>query len=129
MADRGGPDPIDVAVGARICIQRRWRDLSQTALADALGITFQQVQKYEKGTNRVSASMLVKAAATLGTTVGSLVGEDGSAEIESVIVSQLSVPGAMELLSAFDGIADAEARRSILTLAASLGRSAGKAAA
>ena len=55
---RQGPDPIDVAVGARVRIRRRWLGFSQTQLATALGITFQQVQKYERGANRVSASML-----------------------------------------------------------------------
>ena len=96
VVNRDGPDPIDVAVGARIRIRRRWMNLSQTSLADALGITFQQVQKYEKGTNRVSASMLVRAAATLETSVGALVGEDGSAVIENAIVSQLATPGAVK---------------------------------
>ncbi len=71
---RQGPDPIDVAVGAHIRIRRRWLGFSQTKLADALGITFQQVQKYERGANRVSASMLVKIAAKLETTVAALVG-------------------------------------------------------
>ena len=52
---RQGPDPIDVAVGARVRIRRRWLGFSQTQLANALGITFQQVQKYERGSNRVSA--------------------------------------------------------------------------
>jgi transcriptional regulator with XRE-family HTH domain len=72
-----GPDPIDVAVGERLRIRRRWMGLSQTHLAQALGLTFQQIQKYEKGKNRVSASMLVKAAAALETSVAYLVDEDG----------------------------------------------------
>src|SRR3569832_372500 len=77
MAEKSNPDPIDVAVGARIRIRRRWLGLSQTDLAKALGITFQQVQKYEKGANRVSASMQVKITAKQETTVTALVGEDG----------------------------------------------------
>src|SRR5580692_10124503 len=81
---RQGPDPIDVAVGARVRIRRRWLGLSQTQLANALGITFQQVQKYERGANRVSASMLVKIAAKLETTVAALVGEDGQAPVEAI---------------------------------------------
>lgn len=52
------PDPTDTYVGARVRMRRLMLDLSQTHLADALGITFQQVQKYEKGRNRVSASRL-----------------------------------------------------------------------
>jgi transcriptional regulator with XRE-family HTH domain len=53
------PDPIDVAVGARLKFKRQLMNVSQTKLADHLGITFQQVQKYEKGTNRISASRLL----------------------------------------------------------------------
>jgi len=50
--------PIDTYVGARIRMRRHMLGMTQTALANALGLTFQQVQKYEKGTNRVSASKL-----------------------------------------------------------------------
>jgi transcriptional regulator with XRE-family HTH domain len=113
---REGPDPIDVAVGARIRIRRRWLGFSQTQLANALGITFQQVQKYERGANRVSASMLVKIAAKLETSVAALVGEDGQAPVEAVVYAQLATPGATELLAAFAGIADGEARRALLTI-------------
>lgn len=60
------PDPIDVEVGAKIKTRRRLLGMSQDTLADKLGVTFQQVQKYEKGTNRVSASRLVVIANTLG---------------------------------------------------------------
>ncbi|HWA61144.1 MAG TPA: helix-turn-helix transcriptional regulator [Caulobacteraceae bacterium] len=118
--NRDGPDPIDVAVGARIRIRRRWLGLSQTQLANALGITFQQVQKYERGANRVSASMLVKIAAKLETTVAALVGEDGSAPVEAIIYAQLATPGATDLLAAFAKISDGEARRALLTIAESL---------
>ena len=117
---RQGPDPIDVAVGARIRIRRRWLGFSQTQLANALGITFQQVQKYERGANRVSASMLVKIATKLETTVAALVGEDGQAPVEAIIYAQLSTPGATELLAAFAKIDDGETRRALLTLAQGL---------
>ena len=113
---RQGPDPIDVAVGARIRIRRRWLGFSQTQLANALGITFQQVQKYERGANRVSASMLVKIAGKLETTVAALVGEDGQAPVEAIIYAQLSTPGATELLAAYAQISDGEARRALLTI-------------
>jgi transcriptional regulator with XRE-family HTH domain len=72
---RDGPDPIDLAVGAAVRARREALGVSQTALADALGLTFQQVQKYERGRNRMSASALVRTAAALGTSVGVLVGE------------------------------------------------------
>jgi transcriptional regulator with XRE-family HTH domain len=67
--DRGGPNPIDIHVGHRIRERRRHLGLSQGDLARALGITFQQVQKYERGANRVSMSRAVEAAQTLGVTV------------------------------------------------------------
>ena len=111
------PDQIDIAVGARVRIRRRWLGLSQTQLAQASGITFQQVQKYERAANRISASRLVQIAATLKTTVAALVGEDGSAPVESFIYAQLAVPGALELLEAFAGIKDGGARRAVLALA------------
>jgi transcriptional regulator with XRE-family HTH domain len=65
MASKGYPNPIDVHVGARIRLRRTLLGISQTALADAIGLTFQQVQKYEKGTNRVSSSRLVDMANAL----------------------------------------------------------------
>jgi len=117
---RQGPDPIDVAVGARIRIRRRWLGFSQTQLANSLGITFQQVQKYERGANRVSASMLVKIAAKLETSVAALVGEDGQQPVEAIIYAQLATPGATDLLAAFAQIQDGEARRALLTVAEGL---------
>jgi transcriptional regulator with XRE-family HTH domain len=60
------PHPIDVHVGSRIRSGRNMIDMSQATLADALHLTFQQVQKYEKGTNRISSSKLQLIANTLG---------------------------------------------------------------
>jgi len=64
------PDPVDVHVGMRMRTRRQQLGQSQTALADALGITFQQVQKYERAANRISASMLHRAAAFQDVPVG-----------------------------------------------------------
>ena len=58
MATKKEPNPIDKHVGGRVRMRRLMLSMSQTNLADALGLTFQQVQKYEKGTNRISASRL-----------------------------------------------------------------------
>jgi ribosome-binding protein aMBF1 (putative translation factor) len=66
MASKGFPNPIDVHVGARIRLRRTLLGISQTTLAEALGLTFQQVQKYERGGNRVSSSRLVDMANALG---------------------------------------------------------------
>jgi len=118
IASIDGPDPIDVAIGARLRVQRLCLGISQGDLAQALGITFQQVQRYERGTNRLSASMLVKASAKLRTTVAALVGEAGSPD--SAVLSQLAAPRAAEMLAAYAQISDSDVRRSLLELAASL---------
>ena len=54
----GQPHPVDIHVGKRLVLARKLKGLSQSQLGDALGVTFQQVQKYERGTNRVSASSM-----------------------------------------------------------------------
>ncbi|MBG7613856.1 helix-turn-helix transcriptional regulator [Brevundimonas sp. BAL450] len=72
------PHPFDIEVGARIAFRRRELGLSQTNLGQAVGITFQQVQKYERGTNRVSASRLYEMSKVLNVTCGWLMGEDGA---------------------------------------------------
>ena len=69
MARIGGRDEVDAYVGARIGLRRSALGLSQSALAQQLGISFQQVQKYETGQNRISASRLHHAATALGTSV------------------------------------------------------------
>ena len=68
MADKT-PDPVDVHVGARLRLRRKAINQSQEALAKHLGLTFQQVQKYERGVNRISASMMYRAAAAQGVDV------------------------------------------------------------
>ncbi|OYX91389.1 MAG: hypothetical protein B7Y78_12275 [Caulobacter sp. 35-67-4] len=73
MKDKPAADlahPVDLYVGARLRIRRKVMNLSQTQVADALGITFQQIQKYERGSNRISASKLYAAADALGRPVG-----------------------------------------------------------
>lgn len=60
------PNPIDVAVGTRLKMERKIRRISQTQLAQHLGVTFQQVQKYEKGMNRISASRMMMIADFFG---------------------------------------------------------------
>ena len=59
------PNPIDVHVGMRVHVRRTMRGISQSKLGDALNVTFQQVQKYEKGVNRISASRLYQISQTL----------------------------------------------------------------
>ena len=64
------PDPIDAHLGARLCLRRRLRGLSQTDLATAMGVTYQQVQKYERGANRMAAATLYRAAEALDVPIG-----------------------------------------------------------
>ena len=64
-----GPDPVDKYVGSRIRARRVGLRMSQTKLGDAIDVTFQQIQKYENGTNRVGASNLYKIAQALGVDV------------------------------------------------------------
>ncbi len=61
----GLPNPVDVHVGARLRVRRTLLGMNQTDLGDALGLTFQQVQKYERGTNRISASRLYDLSGVL----------------------------------------------------------------
>jgi transcriptional regulator with XRE-family HTH domain len=117
------PDPIDIDVGAHIRARRVFLGLSQTKLATALGLTFQQVQKYERGDNRVSASTLVRVAGALDTSVAALVGEDG-ARTEKPMFRHLAMPGAFDLLDAFAKIADPEVRRAVVRLTKTLARAA-----
>ena len=65
MASKGFPNPIDVHVGSRIRLRRTLLGMSQERLAEAIGLTFQQVQKYERGANRVGASRLYDLARVL----------------------------------------------------------------
>ena len=69
QAELGGPNPIDRHVGLRIRMRRRELGVSQEKLADSIGLTFQQVQKYERAANRVSASKLWEMARALHTSV------------------------------------------------------------
>ena len=66
---KGRANPIDAHVGARLRFLRKERGLSQTALAARIGVTFQQLQKYESGKNRLSASRLYRLASVLGVDV------------------------------------------------------------
>lgn len=66
--DDEGPHPVDVHVGLKVKNRRLMLGLSQDELAEAIGVTFQQVQKYERGTNRISVSRLAEIAIALKTT-------------------------------------------------------------
>ncbi len=129
MPRNQGPaaNAIDVEVGARIRSRRKILGISQSALGEGLGITFQQIQKYEKGSNRVGASRLQGIANLLGTTPAALLGEEegGSAQKSPELEAIEKMIGTSEgaaLNRAFARIADAGVRRSIISLVKALAR-------
>ena len=120
--DVGRAAELEREIGARIRARRRQLGLSQGELADQLGVSFQQVQKYERGTNRVAASTLAASALALGVGVGWLVGEDTPQEGELELLSALSRPGALEILEAFNAIPDLRGRNALLAIAEEMSR-------
>ena len=114
--DFAGPDPIDAAVGNALRARRLIMGLTQQQLAQALGVKFQQVQKYERASNRVSASMLVRAAEALGCTVGDFFPDAGE---RTPLPSLLDVAGGAELNHLFVALSP-ERRKVVLLLAKQL---------
>lgn len=119
------PNPIDRHVGLRIRMRRKELGISQERLAESIGLTFQQVQKYERAANRVSASKLWEMARALKTTTAyfyegldrSVAGSPGiAADAPASIQSFLMTPEGMELAASFPRIRRARVRRRILEL-------------
>jgi transcriptional regulator with XRE-family HTH domain len=128
-------NPIDVHVGSRVRLRRMLLGMSQEKLAERLGLTFQQVQKYEKGVNRIGASRLFNLSQVLGVPVQffyedapisaaseSGAGAAGFAErsAEREVVDFLNSREGIELTKAFVRIGDPKVRRSILELVRAL---------
>jgi transcriptional regulator with XRE-family HTH domain len=127
------PNPIDVHVGSRVRFRRMLLGMSQERLGEKLGLTFQQIQKYEKGINRIGASRLFDLAQVLGVPVQFFYEEAPASEPqalvpagfaerpeESSIVDFLRSRDGLELNKAFVRISDAKARRAIVDLVRSL---------
>lgn len=112
------PNPIDIEVGKRIRVYRQQARLSQTQLGDALKLTFQQVQKYEKGANRVAPSRLEVIARACGVPVSafmpSLDGQKGNNG--PLPFAELQINGAQELLTAFGKIKSRKTRAALVSL-------------
>lgn len=112
---------IDHGVGSRIAFLRAANGLSQSALASALGVSFQQVQKYETGKNRVGAGRLQAIAARLGVPVASFFEPEPETETENG-PALLRLAGAVELLRAYNQITDDQMRRDVIALVKSAAR-------
>ena len=131
MANKKQPNPIDIHVGSRVRLRRMMLGMSQEKLGESLGITFQQIQKYEKGTNRIGASRLQHIARVLSVPV-SFFFEDapgapaeqaaGMAEPKSThyVVDFLSSAEGLQLNKAFIRIKDSKLRRKIIDLVRAL---------
>ncbi|KQP10682.1 MAG: helix-turn-helix transcriptional regulator [Methylobacterium sp.] len=107
---------VDRLVGLRITALRKARGLSQTALGTAVGVTFQQVQKYEKGQNRVGAGRLREIARLLEVPVSAFFEDDDAGGTQSDVFGFLSAQGAIELLRAYALIEDDQLRRDALAI-------------
>ena len=126
-----GPTAVDTHVGRKIRARRMFLQMSQTEIADAVGITFQQIQKYEKGTNRVGASRLQEISNVLGVspfyffegapTVGKKIPAPDEGQLaEDVIVSFLGTREGAALLRSFLAIREKPIRQSLLSFIAAL---------
>ncbi|MGE0749603.1 MAG: helix-turn-helix domain-containing protein [Variibacter sp.] len=122
MTRRGGVsarrvEPHDVEVGRRIRIRRLERQMSQTELATRLGVTFQQVQKYEKGLNRVGAGRLMRVAEALEVPVSFFFLEEGhSAPEQPSVMNFLDTAYSVRLVQAFARINERSVQRAIVDL-------------
>ncbi len=116
-------DPVDTLVGKNIRIFRLAKGVSQTVLGNAIGVTFQQVQKYENGLNRVGSSRLAKIAQVLAVPVSRFfdTGAGAGGPVSGKIVTDLlSVPYAVRMLQALAKISDNKTRRSLVVLTESI---------
>lgn len=123
------PNSVDVHVGSRVRSRRLAVGLTQDKLARALGLTFQQIQKYEKGTNRIGAGRLQAISRILDTPVsfffsdgpGGLVAKLSEARSAVAAQQSASPDEARQLIKSFLAIRDAETRRSLMRIAVALG--------
>ncbi|ODS01694.1 Cro/Cl family transcriptional regulator [Methyloceanibacter superfactus] len=129
------PNPIDTHVGSRVRLRRMLLGMSQERLGDSMGLTFQQVQKYEKGVNRIGASRLFQISKILDVPVqfffeeapyaGDANAPRGMAEpdSEAFILEFLNSREGLELNRAFVKISDAKVRKSVVDLVRALSAS------
>lgn len=128
------PNPVDVHVGSRVRLRRMLVSMSQEALGEQLGLTFQQIQKYEKGSNRIGASRLYQIAQTLNVPVDYFYegletsGKQAASGFSDTPAADfsldfLSTTEGVALIAAFSAIEDADVRKRVLDLVKALARS------
>ena len=124
VTTKEGPHPIDIRVGSRVRLRRTLLGLNQPALGEALGLTFQQIQKYERGVNRISASKLWKLTQVLDVPVSFFfdgVAEDQAGQTPSDI-DPLHKPETLAFVRAYYRITDPKARHSLFELVKALAK-------
>lgn len=133
---RKGPNPVDIHVGSRVRLRRMLVGLSQEKLGDSMGLTFQQIQKYEKGVNRIGASRLFKLSQVLDVPVQFFfegMPSDSAEEArpamglsdggnEAFLYEFLNTRDGLELNRAFIKVSDPAVRKSVIELVRSLGK-------
>lgn len=132
MTDDKKSHPIDVHVGGRVRLRRIMLGVSQDKLADALGLTFQQIQKYEKGVNRIGASRVFEIARVLGVPVQFFYDDydyetgrsygfaETSVDEGAAMMELLTTPDGVALCMHFAAISDPKIRKRVLELVKSL---------
>jgi len=131
------PNPVDIHVGGRVRLRRMLAGLSQEKLGVSMGLTFQQIQKYEKGVNRIGASRLYRLSQVLDVPVQfffdgmpaiNVSAATGMAEPrqETYLNEFLNTRDGLELNRAFVKVTDTQVRKSVIELVRSLGRSKSK---
>jgi transcriptional regulator with XRE-family HTH domain len=118
-------EPTDMRVGQRVRAYRLSRGMTQMALGERVGVTFQQIQKYERGVNRMGSSRLKKVATILGISVAALFGEDQNHSDETLdgLLSETHCQQyTTRLLRAFDAIKDSKQRLALVQFVESMGQ-------
>lgn len=124
------PNPVDSHVGSRVRMRRVLIGMSQEKLGEALGITFQQIQKYEKGTNRIGASRMQQIATVMGVPVSYFFDDAPGADAKGkgfaesagsdYVVDFLTTAEGLNLNKSFVRISDAKVRRKLVELVSAI---------
>ncbi len=136
----GRPNPVDVHVGARVRLRRTLLGMSQEKLGDAIGLTFQQVQKYERGANRIGSSRLFDLSRVLDVPIGYFFDDMPAAvassspaqargmaeEPASHVLDPMAKRETLELVRGYYKIVDPHIRKRLFELTKALGSAAGK---
>jgi transcriptional regulator with XRE-family HTH domain len=116
-----GPDPRDIEVGRRVRALRLERDMSQTALADQLGLTFQQVQKYEKGVNRIGAGRLQTIAEIFQVSITDLFADaQPAAHGQQSVYELVDSAAALRLLRAYTRLPNSKLKQALVQMAVAM---------